>query len=95
MPLISSVYHNSPKELPFDFSDILSAIVPRAVFVNAPLHDSNFDVDGVNACVTKMKRKFPADRLVVEHPDCGHDFPPDVRERAYRFLDRELGSTPR
>jgi dienelactone hydrolase len=95
MPLISSVYHNSPKELPFDFSEILLAIVPRAVFVNAPLHDSNFDVEGVNACVTKVKRKFPADRFVVEHPDCGHDFPPDVRERAYRFLDRELGSTPR
>ena len=95
MPLISSVYHNSPKELPFDFSDILLAIAPRAVFVNAPLHDSNFDVEGVNVCLAKVKSKFPDHRLVVEHPDCGHDFPPDVRERAYKFLDRELGSTPR
>jgi len=95
MPLVLSVYHNSPKELPFDFSDILSAIAPRAVFVNAPSHDSNFDVEGVNVCVAKVKSKFPGHRLVVEHPDCGHDFPPDVRERAYRFLDRELGSAPR
>jgi dienelactone hydrolase len=93
MPLISSIYHNSPKELPFDFSDILSAIAPRAVFVNAPLHDSNFDVEGVNACVAKVKSKFPGHRLVVEHPNCGHDFPPDVRARAYSFLDRELKFT--
>lgn len=94
MPLIASVYHNSPKELPFDFSDILLAIAPRAVFVNAPLHDSNFDVEGVKDCLTRVKSKFPDHRLVVEHPDCGHDFPPDVRERAYRFLDRVLRVGP-
>jgi dienelactone hydrolase len=94
MPLIASVYHNSPKELPFDFSDILSAIVPRAVFVNAPLHDSNFDVEGVKDCLMRVKSKFPDRRLVVEHPDCGHDFPPDVRERAYRFLDGALQVGP-
>jgi len=94
MPLIASVYHNSPKELPFDFSDILSAIAPRAVFVNAPLHDSNFDVEGVKDCLMRVKSKFPDRRLVVEHPDCGHDFPPDVRERAYRFLDRALRVEP-
>ena len=94
MPLIASVYHNSPKELPFDFSDILLAIAPRAVFVNAPLHDSNFAVEGVKDCLMRVKSKFPDRRLVVEHPDCGHDFPPDVRERAYRFLDRVLRVGP-
>jgi dienelactone hydrolase len=90
MPLIATVYHNSPKELPFDFTDILLAIAPRAVFVNAPLHDSNFDVAGVDACVNEVKSKFPGHRLVVEHPNSEHDFPPDVRKRAYEFLDREL-----
>jgi len=94
MPLIASVYHNSPKELPFDFSDILLAIAPRAVFVNAPLHDSNFAVEGVKDCLMRVENKFPDRRLVVEHPDCGHDFPPDVRERAYRFLDRVLRVGP-
>jgi dienelactone hydrolase len=93
MPLIATVYHNSPKELPFDFTDILSAIAPRAVFINAPLHDSNFDVAGVDACVAKVKDKFPDHRLVVEHPNSEHDFPADVRERAYEFLDRELEFT--
>jgi dienelactone hydrolase len=91
MPLIATVYHNSPKELPFDFSDIFLAIAPRAVFINAPLHDSNFNVEGVDICLAKVKSMFPSDRLVLEHPDCEHDFPPDVRQRAYRFLDRELG----
>lgn len=90
MPLIASRYHNSARELPFDFDDILGAIAPRAVFVNAPLHDSNFDVVGVDETIAKVKREFPNGRLVVAHPDCGHDFPPAVREQAYRFLDQQL-----
>lgn len=90
MPLISTVYHNSPRNLPFDFTDIFDAIAPRAVFVNAPLHDSNFDVVGVDETIAKVKRDFPPGRLVVVHPNCGHDFPPAVREQAYQFLDRQL-----
>ena len=90
MPLISTLYHNSAKNLPFDFTDILDAIAPRAVFVNAPLHDSNFDVSGVDETVAKVKSNFPAGRLVVIHPDCGHDFPSEVREQAYEFLDKQL-----
>lgn len=95
MPLIATIYHNSPKELPFDFSDIFLAIAPRAVFINAPLHDSNFNVEGVDICLAKVKSRFPSDRLMVEHPDCEHDFPADVRQRAYRFLDREFGFSSR
>ena len=30
-------------------------------------------------------------RLVAENPDCGHEFPGEVRERAYGFLEGELG----
>jgi hypothetical protein len=25
--------------------------------------------------------------MVVEHPDCGHDFPPEIRQAAYDWLD--------
>jgi len=28
--------------------------------------------------------------LRVMHPDCGHDFPDDVREKAYRLLEEQL-----
>jgi hypothetical protein len=31
------------------------------------------------------------DRLRVEHPDCEHDFTPEMREAAYRLFDKVLG----
>ena len=31
-----------------------------------------------------------ADRLQIIHPDCGHLFPADLRERAYRVLEENL-----
>ncbi|MBM3756407.1 MAG: alpha/beta fold hydrolase [Acidobacteria bacterium] len=86
MPRIADVYHNSPREVPFDFTDVFEAIAPRAVFVNAPLRDANFEVSGVRDVVAAVSAKFPKGRLVVEHPDAEHDFPSDIRERAYAFL---------
>jgi dienelactone hydrolase len=90
MPLIESRYHSLPREVPFDFSDFLRAIVPRAVFINAPLHDEIFDVTGVDESISQVAGLFPDHRLLVLHPDCAHDFPGEIREQAYRFLDREL-----
>ncbi len=90
MPRIASEYGKSPARMPFDFSDILAAIAPRAVFVNAPLHDANFDVTGARETVEKVKRRFRPARLQVVHPDRGHEFPAEVREEAYRFVDRQL-----
>jgi len=107
MPLVGERYHNSPAELPWDFTDVLTAIaaadfrpgpgrpphparLPRAVFINAPLHDDNFEVSGVDDCVRAVKARFQQGNLVVVHPDCAHDFPPEVREQAYRFLDEHL-----
>jgi len=28
--------------------------------------------------------------LIVEHPDCGHLFPAEMREKAYRLLETNL-----
>ena len=72
-----------------------AALAPRAVFINAPLKDSNFEVSGVKDCVDAAlpvyTRIFRAtDRLVAVYPDAGHEFPPDIREAAYKFLDRWL-----
>ncbi|MBM3765852.1 MAG: alpha/beta fold hydrolase [Acidobacteria bacterium] len=86
MPRIADVYHNSPREVPFDFTDVFEAIAPRAVFVNAPLRDANFEVSGVRDVASAVSAKFPKGRLVVEHPDAEHDFPRNVREQAYAFL---------
>jgi dienelactone hydrolase len=94
MPRIASVYHVSAREMPFDFSEILGAIAPRAVFVNAPLGDSNFEISGVKDCLKAAAPVYAlqqaADQLAAMHPDCGHDFPPETREQAYRFIDRAL-----
>jgi pimeloyl-ACP methyl ester carboxylesterase len=89
MPRIANVYGKSPERMPFDFDDILEAIAPRAVFVNAPLNDDNFDSAGVDEAVASARRRAQT-RITVRHPDAGHDFPPDVREEAYNFLAAEL-----
>ena len=47
MPRISSEYGNDPSRVPFDFYEIVASLAPRAFFTNSPLHDSNFDVEGV------------------------------------------------
>jgi hypothetical protein len=90
MPRIAERYGARPERMPFDFPDVLRAIAPRALFINAPRRDSNFDVTGVEECVREVASRFPAGRLRVEYPDAGHDFPALVRERAYEFLHAAL-----
>ncbi len=94
MPLIATKYHNSPDEVPFDFAEVLAGIAPRAVFINAPLHDDNFDVEGVRDALSAARPVYEllgqSDRLRVVHPDSAHDFPDAEREEAYEFLDRNL-----
>lgn len=91
MPRIADYYGKSPERLPFDFPAILAAIAPRRLFINAPLHDGNFDVEGVRECVRYAQGRFPPGHLLVEHPDCGHEFPDAVRRRAYEFVGRSQG----
>lgn len=87
MPRIATVYGKSPARMPFDFGDVLAAIAPRPIFVNAPLGDANFDYTGADDCV----RQSGHAAIEVAHPDCEHDFPPEVRARAYEFLEERLG----
>ena len=95
MPRIASVYGNDPKRMPFDFPEVLGAIAPRAVFVNAPAKDY-FDLSGVKDCVAAANPVYELlgakGKLAAAHPECGHDFPPEVREQAYRVIDRELAA---
>lgn len=94
MPRIAELYHCNPAEMPFDFTEVLAAIAPRAVFVNAPVGDANFELSGVKDCLAAAGPVYDllgaGSRLVAEHPDCGHDFPPATRERAYAFIARNL-----
>ncbi len=94
MPRIATVYDKDPLKMPFDFPGVLAVIAPRAIFINAPLKDSNFEVSGVYDCVNSAKPVYnllkAPDKLIMVNPDAEHDFPPEVREAAYRFLDKEL-----
>jgi len=94
MPRIASVYKTDPVKMPFDFPEVLAALAPRPLFINAPLHDSNFDVSGVYDCVNAalpVYKLFNAgDKIILKNPDAPHDFPPAEREEAYQFFDREF-----
>lgn len=100
MPLITVKYHNNPAEMPFEFSDVLTAIAPRPIFINAPLHDETFDVSGVQDTVKLVRAVYERyvgaeDRLVAEYPNTAHSFRVDVRQRAYEFLDKWLKTQTR
>lgn len=94
MPRIRTVYANDPDRVPFDFYEIIGALAPRAVFVNAPLDDSNFDVGGVRKVIASASPVYKLlgaeKRLRVEYPDSQHDFPNAIRAEVYEWLDREL-----
>jgi dienelactone hydrolase len=94
MPRIGILYGKAPKEMPFDFTEVLACVAPRATFISAPMQDSNFPVTGVMDCVAAAKPVYKllgaAEQLVVQYPAGGHDFPADVREKAYQWLDRVL-----
>jgi hypothetical protein len=93
MPRLAD-YAGRLDEIPFDFHELIAVLAPRVVFVNAPLGDTNFQwrsVDRVIAFAKLLYEKHGAtDRLEVVHPDCGHDFPDEIRERAYQLLEKHL-----
>ncbi len=88
----------APDNFPFDFHEIIAALAPRAVFINAPLGDTNFKWRSVAAVTTSARKVFSlhgaAEHLRVEHPDCGHLFPAQIRERAYALFDTMLKPEP-
>ncbi len=88
MPRVRERYQNDPAKLPWDFPDLLRMMAGRRVFISAPLHDDNFDNGGVRDCVRTVGGLFRRGRLETAYPDCGHDFPPEVRQQAYAFLDQ-------
>lgn len=99
MPRIAERYEKDPRKMPFDFTEVLAALAPRAVFINAPLQDANFEVSGVRDCVRAAAPVYALcgkpEHLVSVYPDCGHDFPPEIREQAYAFMMQHLGAPPR
>jgi len=87
-------YRGRLQEIPFDFHELIGALAPRPVFINAPLGDSNFKANSVDEIVkaaSAVYRLYNANNnLMVGHPDCGHDFPEAQREQSYWLLEEKL-----
>jgi dienelactone hydrolase len=87
-------YQNRLTEIPYDFHELIGALAPRPIFINAPLGDTNFKWRSVDAIVNAASQVYrlygEPQNLRVEHPDCGHDFPDEMREKAYRLLEECL-----
>lgn len=94
MPRVATVYGNDAARMPFDFPEVLRALAPRLLLINAPLRDDNFDASGVDDCVAAAReayRQFDAEpHLVVEHPDAVHSFPEETRRRLFARLDQHF-----
>lgn len=94
MPKLAG-YKGRLAEIPFDFHEMVGALAPRQVLIIAPTKDTNFRAESVDRVMAAAKPVFKlygyAERLQVKHPDCGHDFPPEMREEAYKLFDAGLG----
>ncbi|MDA0659088.1 MAG: prolyl oligopeptidase family serine peptidase [Planctomycetota bacterium] len=94
MPRIASEFGNDPDRVPFDFTELIGALAPRAFLAIAPQHDDNFDVQGVHDVMDAARNVYRLfDRethLQANYPDCGHTFPEEQRTIAYAFLATHL-----
>ena len=92
MPLLKEKYELNSDRVPFDFYELVSALAPRAFFTVSPLRDSNFDYRGVQKAMPEVAKIYSLygalDQQQVRYPDCEHDFPDDMRQEVYRFIDR-------
>lgn len=93
MPWLAE-YAGRLEEIPFDFHELVGALAPRAFLAIAPLHDSNFQWKSVDRVIQAARPVYAlheaSDRIAVEHPDCEHDFPDDMRQRAYAWIEQHL-----
>ncbi len=87
-------YKGRLEDIPFDFHELIGALAPRHILILAPKRDSNFraaSVDRIGFAARPIFKLYGHEnRLKIEHPDCEHDFPPEMRETAYKLFDRVL-----
>jgi dienelactone hydrolase len=90
-----SNYLGRPQDVPFDYYELIAALAPRLVFVNAPLKDGNFrwdSVDRIAAAARPVFKLYGVEKnLQVFHPDTEHDFPDAERFAAYEVIAKGLG----
>jgi dienelactone hydrolase len=94
MPRIRDVYQSNADKIPFDFYEVIAGLAPRGFFSNSPLHDRDFDINGVRKAFAKAEGVYALfhakPNLTLVTPDAPHDFPEAERRAAYAWLDRLL-----
>jgi hypothetical protein len=94
MPRLATDFELKVEKVPFDFPEVVAALAPRAFLASAPVGDDNFEVSGVKDCLAAARPVYEllgvGEKLTANYPDCKHEFPPAVRDVAYRWLDRWL-----
>jgi hypothetical protein len=84
----------APDAYPFDFHEIIGVLAPRPVFVSAPFGDTNFKWRSVDAVAAAARQVYSLhgvpERLHIEHPDCDHQFPAAMRDKAYELFGQHL-----
>ena len=80
--------------IPFDFHEMIGALAPRAFFANSPSRDSNFkwrSAARIVAAALPVYRLHGVPELIqIVHPDAGHEFPQEIREQAYAWIEQHL-----
>ena len=98
MPLFRDKYKLDAASIPFDFDEVIAAIAPRVFFSVSCLNDANFDVKGVVQGIAQVKDVYrflkSEGNLQVRYPVAQHDFPPEARLEAYRFIDKMFKHKP-
>lgn len=93
MPRLAN-YAGKLDSIPFDFPELIGSLAPRACFISAPIGDTNFKWRSVDAIADAARPIYTLlgapEALQIEHPDCGHLFPADMREKAYQLLETTL-----
>jgi dienelactone hydrolase len=88
-------YLGRPEDVPFDYYELLAALAPRRVFINAPLKDANFKWDSVDRVAAAARPVFAMhgveSNLIIRHPESDHDFPDQERMEAYQVIETVLG----
>jgi dienelactone hydrolase len=92
MPRLA-IYSSALDRIPFDFHEMVAALAPRPFFVNAPMGDKNFQWQSVDRILSSAKNVYNVygadNKIHVEHPECPHDFPEEIRNKAYAFINAQ------
>ena len=91
---IRTVYNSDPRQVPFDFPELIGALAPRPLLTVAPTRDDIFVLPGVRKCLAAARPVYEllgaGGNLQARFPDAAHDFPAAERAAAYAFLDKGL-----